>query len=402
MKENQPENNNNQPYEEFSDLFNEEKNKRNEVTENKQFRNRMLPRHILAIVAYVVGMLVIPAIILIAISNINGVRVTVEPEEIVIESVASDTEGLGFVKTDRFNLYKEKYNKYISYVSYEDYILVVNVNNQNTVINLWLTEQEDGTYIVNQEEFNKYISNETTHWDEKRPIKLYISGDDGEAYPVFLTAIRERNIKEFSEAEVRFTTGALSVANFISYLVLLGVVGALLWSNIVKDFKPFKAKDKQLIIGIFTGVAIIFGAGMAANALSSIVALIFKIPGSTSANQMSIDMSLQGSGMPLMILTAVIIGPIVEELIFRKTFFELSRNKWVGLVVSSVIFGLIHVSTELTNLANFGHFLYVFIPYLSMGFGFGAIYMIYRQNVITTIGAHMIWNAITVVISLII
>ena len=57
-----------------------------------------------------------------------------------------------------------------------------------------------------------------------------------------------------------------------------------------------------------------------------------------------------------MILAVVIFTPIVEELVFRKAIFGLFKNKWVGFAVSTLIFGLIHVTGEIFNSSEVGHF----------------------------------------------
>lgn len=151
------------------------------------------------------------------------------------------------------------------------------------------------------------------------------------------------------------------------------------------------------MVGILTGFGFAFAGGIVANAVRNLLEIFLDIPGGEAVNQISIELAMKSAGAPLMILSALILAPIVEELIFRKTIFELSRNKWLGLVISSVLFGLIHVSSELMTLTSFGHFLYVFVPYVFMGAGFGVAYIVYKQNVLTTIGAHMLWNLFAII-----
>jgi membrane protease YdiL (CAAX protease family) len=45
----------------------------------------------------------------------------------------------------------------------------------------------------------------------------------------------------------------------------------------------------------------------------------------------------------LMILSAGILAPWNEELIFRKTVKDLFKNKWLYVIVSGLLFGLAHV-----------------------------------------------------------
>lgn len=398
MKDFDKKDNLNEPYQEFKDLFSEESAERKQQEDDNNFRKKMLPRYIIALAVYVIGMFLVGSIVLLLISSVPGTVVEVQPEEQVIISVATDNNGLAFILPESYDIYKTKYSKYVSSIEYNEYLVLVNINNYPIFEREWLIKNESDALVIKDEILNLYIAGELTKWDDARIIKLYLTSNEYKAYPNFITNFDEILHYQYLEPNREFSNGATSVANLITYVFLLGALGFILLPNIKKDLIPFREKDRVLIIGIVAGFGFIFGASMAANAVKEIIGLIFSIPGGESINQFTIEMSLKSSSAPLMIMSAVIFGPIVEELIFRKTFFELSKNKWLGLALSSLIFGLIHVSTELANIANFGHFLYVFIPYLFMGLGFGAAYIVYKQNVITVIGSHMLWNLFSVLV----
>ncbi len=65
--------------------------------------------------------------------------------------------------------------------------------------------------------------------------------------------------------------------------------------------------------------------------------------------------------MPLMIIVSSIVGPILEEIIFRKIIFGVlyeKTNFFIAGLISSVIFGIVH--QDLTHLlAVYGHGLYL-------------------------------------------
>ena len=138
-----------------------------------------------------------------------------------------------------------------------------------------------------------------------------------------------------------------------------------------------------------------FGAAIAASR-SKFIGINFQIPGGEAINQLSIELLLKAR-RTIDDFIVNNISTIVEELIFRKVIFELARNKWVALSISSLAFGLVHVSNELFSLTGFGHFLYVFVPYLIRRDS--RQHIVYKRNVITTIGAHMLWNIFAVVAS---
>lgn len=386
----------NKQFKQFEDLFQEENYLKEQEKEEKEFRRSMFTKHLLAVGAYVIGMFLLPVIIILIIGSIPSSTVSVQPEELVIESVATDGDAISFINQTSYNQYKKLYEKYLLKYDYEGYYLVINIYNQDIFKETGFID-DDG--VVDEIVLQKYLNGELTEWSNKRVINLYATSSTGGAHPDFILDFDLLKHKIFNEAELRYSSGALNVANFVTYLILIGVIGFLLFPNLKRDFIPIKQRDRQLIIGMFTGVAIVFGASAVATIIQSLLSLVLKMPGGESLNQISIELALRGSGAPLMIISAVILGPIVEELIFRKATFELVRNKWAAAAVSTVLFALIHVSSELSNIANFGHFIYVFLPYLTMGAAFAAVYIIFKQNIYTVIGAHMLWNLLAIIVS---
>ena len=85
----------------------------------------------------------------------------------------------------------------------------------------------------------------------------------------------------------------------------------------------------------------------------------------------------------------VVIGPIVEELIFRKSMHEIFRYfklpSWAVLLISSVLFGLIHVVSA-------KDFVQVF-PYICMGLTLGWL-EIKTKNIFPSIFVHIFNNGV--------
>ena len=96
----------------------------------------------------------------------------------------------------------------------------------------------------------------------------------------------------------------------------------------------------------------------------------------------------------IMLITAGIIGPINEELIFRKCFKNILKNKWFFILISGIVFGYLHVS----GANSLNQFLYI-IPYSSLGIAFATTY--YKTNtVFSSIFVHMLHNTILTLISI--
>jgi membrane protease YdiL (CAAX protease family) len=59
---------------------------------------------------------------------------------------------------------------------------------------------------------------------------------------------------------------------------------------------------------------------------SDFLGTLLGIPPAEAVNQLTIIRSLQGTGAIFMFLSAVLMGPIIEELIFRKSIFGVIKN----------------------------------------------------------------------------
>lgn len=392
----------NEPYKDFEEMFKEEKQEKQEQLDKKQFRQKMLSKHIIALSSYIVGFLFLASLITLLISLIPGSINKVSPVDQVIESVISDSDGIAFVEKEAFNNSNSVYKKYLYTLDYDENLLIV-VNNYNldTFKKDWVIIDEDKSEHINLDTLSEFIDGTRTTWEGNRKIVLYRTDEGQMGYPSFIVNYDLVNDVVINKDTQRYSNMTITVTNVLINVILIGVVGYLLWPNIKIDFEPFKKKDLQMILGIFVGFGILFGAMAVSDVIQQLITIIFNISGGQSQNQLAIEMSLSGFGIPLMIFVTVILAPIIEELIFRKTIFELSRKPRLGIIISSFAFGLLHVSSELATLTSIGHFLYVLTPYLAMGFAFGGVYMIFKENVIVTIGAHMIWNALSIIIALV-
>lgn len=96
--------------------------------------------------------------------------------------------------------------------------------------------------------------------------------------------------------------------------------------------------------------------------------------------------------MPLLMLILVgsIIAPINEELVFRGALRRIFRNEKVFIIISAIVFGLIHTIFAEESLLNA---LVLAIPYATMGAGFAYVYA-KTNNICTSIIAHMALNTI--------
>lgn len=91
------------------------------------------------------------------------------------------------------------------------------------------------------------------------------------------------------------------------------------------------------------------------------------------------------------VFSTVINAPFVEEILFRKTLFDIFKNKTIFIIVSGLIFGAFHIIGIGTTIFSW---LYI-IPYAALGSTFAYIYT-KTNNLLTPICMHAFHNFITV------
>ncbi len=111
-------------------------------------------------------------------------------------------------------------------------------------------------------------------------------------------------------------------------------------------------------------VALGFGATYVAKMIGGIALLIEHGFEGNTANQAALD----ALDMPLIVyaLLAVLVAPVIEELVMRGLLMGrvFGQQSWFGLVVSSLLFGLLHGPTDIGSWLMYG----------GMGFVLGYVY----------------------------
>ena len=169
--------------------------------------------------------------------------------------------------------------------------------------------------------------------------------------------------------------------NFGLYAILCLILLPLTFRIFKQDFKKIESWGrffKQMGLGLLGT----FGAVVVGNTI------VMQIMGTmeTSANQELAETLLVA--MPvLMVISIVLLGPIVEEIIFRLVLMNHLNLKPIhNVIFSSLIFGAVHVLI--------GGWLHI-IPYFLMGLVFGYTYV--KQNNIWHVTIlHILHNGLTV------
>jgi len=194
--------------------------------------------------------------------------------------------------------------------------------------------------------------------------------------------IQISNIQSLADPElIRINT----ISNLLYYggmLLIFIVWFKKYWTLQVQAVRDNFSNSISLIIGGFgamIGVMIIAGLIMQALGITD-----------TSQNQEQLNMILEGSlfDKVSLVIFAVILAPIVEELVFRKAVFgALGNGKKVHpilvIILSSLIFGLIHV---------LGDDLLQITTYAMLGAVLGSLFYISKGKIIIPIVVHMAFN----------
>jgi len=176
-----------------------------------------------------------------------------------------------------------------------------------------------------------------------------------------------------------------------SYLTLFSVCVTLLlvcifyFKELKKSFKNLNNKIssnffkgfKYWLIGLFIMIASnilikSFGFGDASNDIRVI-------------NNLKTNPIIYGS-------ITLLLTPILEELVFRLSFKDIFKYKWLFILFSGIIFGSIHVFSSLTDIYQ----LFYLIPYCSLGIAFS--YMYYdTDNIFIPISFHILHNILVTI-----
>lgn len=177
--------------------------------------------------------------------------------------------------------------------------------------------------------------------------------------------------------------------NIFSNAVVFTILCIMYMKDIVKGIKKLiDEKGKSLEKGFwywFVGVVIMIIS-------NKLIGLFNSAP----ANEESIHLFLKESPL-LTIISISILGPIIEELVFRKSFKDVFKNKIVYFFASGIIFGALHIVMNPVN--SLLDYLYL-IPYCTMGLSFA--YMYYKtDNITTSMIMHIFHNSLNVISTLI-
>lgn len=191
----------------------------------------------------------------------------------------------------------------------------------------------------------------------------------------------------FSSSDAKlYATAYWGMFSFVAALVIIIV---LLRKELTFSGAPLRSDIPKASIGIAT-IWVFAGIFMAFISQSIAIELETLIGIEAGSKNTQFLVSLISS-VPIFIIITSIIGPILEEIVFRKIIFGTLYKRWnffISALLSSLIFGLAHF--EFTHL----------ILYTAMGFTFALLYA-KTQRILVPIVAHVMMNTLVVIAQLV-
>ncbi len=185
---------------------------------------------------------------------------------------------------------------------------------------------------------------------------------------------------------------SLPIKVFITFIINL----LFLLLIILGYFKTLKKDFKEFFKDFFKNIEISFKywlVGFIIMVISNLIIVIIT-NGSIASNEEQVRNLIDIS--PLYMLFSVsIYAPFTEELLFRKGFRDIIKNKWLYVIISGCVFGALHVVGSISNLTD----LLYLIPYCSLGIAFAYTYF-KTDNIFSTICMHSFHNTMAIILYL--
>ena len=189
------------------------------------------------------------------------------------------------------------------------------------------------------------------------------------------------------------TNNSLLMSTISSILISI-IIFFMYYKDLIAEFHTFKSNFKENVKisfnDYFLGLALMIFFNI-------IIAFVLR---HISTNESEVR-NLLYSNVVLTLINISIVGPICEELVFRKSLAPVFKNKWAYVIVSGLLFGIAHLLTNFFSGTFVLSDLIYILPYGSFGACFAL--MDYRgKNTYNSIMMHAIHNTATGILLLIV
>ena len=184
-----------------------------------------------------------------------------------------------------------------------------------------------------------------------------------------------------------------SAGTYLVYTIMF-VYGCFLFKSLLlQKWEEVRNSKRKFIFGVLKGWALLFLLTILFGLLSEIVKQVLGLSGQ-GLNEANIQTAFKEQ--PLLIAVfACIIGPLMEELLFRQILLRYLRKSlptWLSIFIVALAFALIHMhSLSLSEWIGA-------VGYLGGGLAFSIIYVKEKENVYYPLLVHMLGNSLALII----
>ena len=184
-----------------------------------------------------------------------------------------------------------------------------------------------------------------------------------------------------------------TIANYLKYLVyvVLALYGSFLCKDrLIQQWKEIRKTKRKFFFGVLKGLLFLILMTVIFKFVSEMLRQFLGLDGQ-SLNQSNLQSIFQEQ--PLLIAVfACIIGPLMEELLFRQILLRYLRKSlptWLSIFIVGLAFALIHMhSLSLSEWVGA-------VGYLGGGLAFSIIYVKEKENIYYPLVVHMIMNSLS-------
>ena len=184
-----------------------------------------------------------------------------------------------------------------------------------------------------------------------------------------------------------------AIANYLVYVVLALYGSFLFKDRLIQQWKEIRKTKRKFFFGVLTGWLFLFLMTVVFEFVSEMLKQFFGLVGQ-GLNQSNIQSTFQEQPI-LIAVFACVIGPLVEELIFRQTLLRYLRKSlptWLSIFIAGLAFALTHMhSLDLSEWVGA-------VGYLGAGLAFLIIYVKEKENIYYPLLIHILSNSLSLII----
>jgi membrane protease YdiL (CAAX protease family) len=203
----------------------------------------------------------------------------------------------------------------------------------------------------------------------------------------FLNTNKFTNLEEFATKARKMAVGLAASPYLYLFYSIVAILVMLIWVKALKTKGTvsitFSLKGLKGL-GIPILLALAFGLQIVTNYLMNFCIILMPDAGNSYIELMK-TAGLSGNVSPLMLIYAILLGPVLEELTYRGLSYKYAREAfgfWAANTIQAVFFGLAHM--------NLIQGIYAF----ALGMVLGYIYSL-TGNLFTTMVLHIFFNLLS-------